>query len=240
MQVASKVIFLFRDADGFGPAISDALQPKDSSLRRKEISFELSLESYGISDRKVSGDAFHFIDHEGFYKLSILLLQEYELPLVSCAVHEVLSAITGENSSIVPTIIVPFLVAAKLKSETANPAINGQRITLCGTEIGPATGFTQAVVAKSCKPPSSLQIHNETLACLLQLVRILKLPTVLLIGSRGQHQSQITTDEEMEVLCEMGEFLGNIANLHFVKDQIHLTPSQKCGDVQEPWRALYG
>ncbi|XP_042485912.1 uncharacterized protein LOC122066158 [Macadamia integrifolia] len=240
MQVASKVIFLYRDADGFGPAISEALQAKDGSIRRKEVSFELSLERYGINDRKVLVDAVHFIDHEGFYQVSILLLQEYALPLVSCAIHEVLSSITGENSSIVPTIIVPFLVAAKLKCETENPTTNGQKTTLCGTQIGPATDFTRAMVAKTCKPTSSLQIHNETLACLLQFVRILKLPTVLLIGSRGQHKSQITSDEDMEVLYEMGEFLGKIANLHFVKDQIHLAPSQKSGDVEEPWRALYG
>ncbi|KAJ4982066.1 hypothetical protein NE237_032903 [Protea cynaroides] len=240
MQVASKVILLTRDANGFGTAISDALQPKDSSLRRKEISFELSLERYGINDRKASGDAVHFIDNQGLYKMSILILQEYELPLVACAVHEILSSITGENSSIVPTIIVPFFVAANLKCDMANLTINGQRIILCGTQIGPATDFTEAVVARTSKPPSSLQIHNETLACVLQLVRILKLPTVLLIGSTSQRKSSLTTNEEIEVLYEMGEFLGNIANLNFVKDQIHWTPPQESAHVQEPWRALYG
>ncbi|KAF8414291.1 hypothetical protein HHK36_002293 [Tetracentron sinense] len=201
MKVAAKVIFLFRDVDGFGPAISDGLQPNPNSpFKRIETSFDLSLEKYGIKDRKASGDIVHFVDDQGLYQVSVLLLQNYEIPVVVCAVNEVLASITRENSSTVPTLILPFFAAAsKLKWEIKNSAMTGHKVTLYGSQIGPATDVTKAMVVRTQKPPPSLQIHYEPLACLLQLVHILKLPSFLLIGPCNQCQSQRTTDEELEV-----------------------------------------
>ncbi|OVA05118.1 hypothetical protein BVC80_8899g22 [Macleaya cordata] len=242
LKVAPKVIFLFRDAKGFGPAISDALQPNpNSSLQRKESSFELSLEKYGIKDCKASFDLVHFIDYQGLYQVSVLLLQDYTTPVVSCVVNEVLASITADDSSSTPTLILPFLVpTAKLYYEMTNSTISGKKLTLYCTQIGPATDFVQTMVAGVQKPPPLLQVDYEPLACLLHSVRILKLPAVLLIGPRGGHQTNRTISEDLEVFYEMGEHLASKISLHFSKDQIRWNPMEKTKESQEPWRALYG
>lgn len=66
MKTAPKLIFLLKDADGFGASISDALQPNPNSiLRRLDYSFDLSLERYGIKHYKASGDITHYVDDNG-------------------------------------------------------------------------------------------------------------------------------------------------------------------------------
>lgn len=127
----------------------------------------------------------------------MLLLEKYEPPTLVCAVNEVLTQIIGEPSSVLPTLIVPFIVASsKLKQESKNSTTNGSEVPLYGVQIGPETDITRAIATRTQNPPSSLQIHYEPLACFLQLVRVLKLPTSVLIGQRGRSFSD---DEELEV-----------------------------------------
>uniref|UniRef100_A0A5B7BHE4 DUF7894 domain-containing protein n=1 Tax=Davidia involucrata TaxID=16924 RepID=A0A5B7BHE4_DAVIN len=241
MKVAPKIIFLFKDADGFGTAISDALQPNpNSSLRRLEESFELSLqERYGIKDCKASGDMVHFVDDNGLFQVSVLLLQNYEPPILVCAVNEVLASITGENSSTMPTLVLPFMVgASKLKWEGKNSSMN--KVSLYGMQIGQEIDISEAMFSKTQKPPSQLQIHHEPLACCLQLIRVLKLPSFVLIGQSGQHLSNKASGEELEVIYEIGKLLANNFCLSFSRERITWNPTKTSRDSEEPWRALYG
>ncbi|XP_059661292.1 uncharacterized protein LOC132307516 [Cornus florida] len=242
MKVAPKVIFLIRDADGFGTVISDALQPNpNSSLRRLEESFELSLqERYGIKDHKASGNIVHFVDEKGLYEVSLLLLQNYEPPILACVVNEVLASITGEDSSTMPTVVFPFIVAAsKLKWE-GKSSLTNNKVSLYGIQIGPETDVTRVMLAKTQKPPSTLQIHHESVACCLQLIRVLKLPTFFLIGQCGRHTSSKALAEELEVIYEMGDLLSSISCLSFLRERITWNPVKTSRDSEEPWRALYG
>ncbi|KAI3973903.1 hypothetical protein MKX01_030479 [Papaver californicum] len=242
MKVAPKVIILFRDDKGFGPAMFKALQPNPNSpLEKKETSLEIALEKYGIRDCKASVDLSHFIDHQGSYQMSVLLLQNYKTPIIACVISEILALIRGKDSSSYPTIILPvFVPTAKLSSEITNSTFNSKKVTLYCTQIGPVTDFIQAMLAGVEKAPSSLQIDYEPLACLLHSVRILKLPAVLLIGPRSGHQIKNTIREELEVLYEMGEHLASRTGLCFSKDQVNWSPMEKTKESQEPWRALYG
>ncbi|XP_077237542.1 period circadian protein [Tasmannia lanceolata] len=238
MKSAAKVIFLFRGKDGFGPAISDALQPNPNSpLQRTESKFDLSLERYGIKDHKASGNIINFLDPQGSPQVSVFLLQNYEPPIVVCAVNEVLASIIAEKSSDVPTFILPFSVES---SKVMKPTLAVQKVSVCGAQLGPTTEFTKALLAGMQKLPPSLQISSEPLACLLQLVRVLKLPTVLLAGSSGHRQTKRTNVQELEVLFEIGELLASCVGLHFAKDRVHQNPAEKSKEAQEPWRALYG
>ncbi|KAA8524904.1 hypothetical protein F0562_011327 [Nyssa sinensis] len=240
MKVAPYIIFLFKDADGFGTSISDALQTNpNSSRRRLEESFELSLqERYGIKDCKASGDIVHFVDDNGFYKVSVLLLQNYEPPILVCAVNEVLASIMGENSSTMPTLVLPFMVAAsKLKWENKNSSMNN-KVSLYGMQIGQATDISEAMSGKTQKPPSQLQIHHEPLACCLQLIRVLKLPAFVLIGQSGLSNKAL--GEELEVIYEIGKLMANFFCLSFLRERIAWNPKKTSRDGEEPWRALYG
>ncbi|XAR55231.1 hypothetical protein NMG60_11035248 [Bertholletia excelsa] len=235
MKVGEKLIFLFKDAEGFGTAIADALQPNpNSTMQRLEDSFDLSLERYDIKDRKASGNVVHFVDHGGQYQVTVLLMQIYEPPVLVCAINEVLASIIGESSSSLPMIVLPIMVAAsKLKLERKYSKTS-DKVSLYGMQIGPETEITQAIAAKTHKPPSSLQIHYEPLACFLQLVRVIRLPSFLLIGQSSD------LGQELEMINEMGELLTGISSLCFLRERITWNPTRTTKDGEEPWRALYG
>ncbi|XP_008803175.1 uncharacterized protein LOC103716790 [Phoenix dactylifera] len=241
MRLAPKVIFLVRDPDGFGPAIADALRPNpDSNFMRETSSFELSLEKYGIGDRKASGDLIEFVDPHGSPQVSILLLPNYGPPIAACAVKEVLALISSEESPNQPIIILPYVMKAlKVNQELANPASSEQKVMLCGAEIQGTTDIFQSMIAETATAPSSLQIHCESLACLLQMVRVLNLPTVL-IASCARDQSKRSADQELEALYEVGRFLANHMGLCFSIEGLQQKEIEKPRSVQEPWRALYG
>ncbi|KAL6986849.1 hypothetical protein U1Q18_001004 [Sarracenia purpurea var. burkii] len=241
MKVAPKLIFLFKDADGFGTSISDALQPNpNSTLRKLEDSFDLSLERYGIGDCRAAGDIVHFVDLDGHFQVTVLLMQNYEPPVLACAVNEVLASIKGENLSIMPTIVLPVIVAApKLKLDQKYTA-SSDDVSLYGVQIGPETDITRAIVAKTQKPPLSLQIYHETFACFLQLVRVSKLPTFVLIGQSGQRKFQKNSGLELEMMYEIGELLTSISSLCFLRERITWNPTKISKDDKEPWRDLYG
>ncbi|XP_021890030.1 uncharacterized protein LOC110808741 [Carica papaya] len=240
MKVAPKIIFLFRDPEGFGTAIAESLNPNpNSTLRRQDESFELSLEHYGIKDHKASGNILHFIDDDDIYRVSVFLLQSYKPPILVCAVNEVLAKLAGEIPSTMPTVLAPFIVeSSKLKCENRSLTTNSS--SLYGIQIGPERDITMAMTTKIQKPPSSLQIYSEPLSCFLQLVHILKLPTVVLIGQHSQSLSNKALQEELQVLYKIGELLASSTGLHFSKEKVIWNPIKTSKDDEAPWRALYG
>lgn len=240
MKVASKLIFLLNEPEGFVATIFNALHVNpNSSLRRLDESFELSLERYGIKEKKACGDLAHFVDDNGNYQVSVLLLQNYEPPSLVCAINEVLAHISYETSTL-PTLLAPFVVeSSKLKGDKTSVA-SGSKVSLYGLQIGPEKNITQAVAARIEKPPASLQIHYEPLACFLQLVRVLKLPTLILIGQRSTSHSDKSSEGKLELLHEIGELLAIDTRLCFLRDKIMWKPTETSKDAQEPWRALYG
>jgi hypothetical protein len=155
-----------------------------------------------------------------FVQVSLLLMQTYGPPVLACAVNEVLSHITGEKLSSMPTLIVPLVLASsKFKWESKPLTTDESKASIYGIQIGPETDVTQAMAARTQKVPSSLQIHHEPSACLLHLVRVLKLPTFVLIGPiRGRRVSDKALGEELEVfilwlLSANAPIIGEIAHI---------------------------
>ncbi|KAI9107184.1 hypothetical protein K1719_021793 [Acacia pycnantha] len=237
MKVASKVIFLFRDTKGFASAISDAFRSNPSpSLRCLEDSFELSLEGYGIKDHKASGSIFHFANHEGTYQVSWMIMQHYEPPVLACAVNEVLSKIAGDKSSLIPKLYVPIVVeSSQIKGESKSQS----GALVYGIQIGQERETNEALLSKIVKPPPTLRIQHETLACCLHLLNVLKLPTFFLIGKTGQNLRNKST-EEFEITHTIGEILASATGLNYSKDSLTWNPTKTSRDNKEPWLALYG
>ncbi|CAH9118575.1 unnamed protein product [Cuscuta epithymum] len=242
MKVAPKVILLFNDSHGFGAAIFHALEPcPNSGLQSGEESFQLSLENYGIKDIKASGKIVHFQAPTGAHTVSVLLLENYEPPILLCAVSETLAALVpGESSSTMPTVLVPFVIpATKLREDSKSSDIT----QIYGLHFGPSNDITQALSAKLPNPPPSLQIYHEQLACLLQLVRVFTLPTIVLIGKTAPSKHNLTSDGQLQAVYEIGEYLTSFSSLCLSRQKITLESSLKeiSGKVsEEPWRALYG
>ncbi|KAM0029214.1 hypothetical protein Hdeb2414_s0018g00523151 [Helianthus debilis subsp. tardiflorus] len=235
MKTAAKLIFISDDIDGgFATAIFTGLQPNPSSpFNTSEESFDLPLDRYGITDTRASGNVTHFVDASGVKQVSILVLQKYEPPVLSCAINEVLSSLAEEDTSTMPSLILPFLVdSSKLKLERKkSPDEN-----IYGIQIGPQTDMIQALVSRHVKAPSSMQIHHEPLSCALQLVRVLKTASFILIGQSGQHRV-----DDFEIICEIGESLASATSMQFVKEKVTWNPTKVSKEQEkEPWRALYG
>ncbi|KAH9620281.1 hypothetical protein KSS87_008207 [Heliosperma pusillum] len=165
--------------------------------------------------------------------VSLLLVEHYGPPVLSCALHEILRSITRENQPSDIVLTLPFfLSAAKLKGDDKNSSLNNEVSSLYGLQMGPTVDFTEEIVRTVEQVPSSLRIHYEPLACLLQFVHCLKFPTALLIGIKG-------VKGEHEVLLKLGEHLANAFTLSFERNQIKLN-SRETKRTEEPWRALYG
>ncbi|KAJ9176748.1 hypothetical protein P3X46_012028 [Hevea brasiliensis] len=242
MKVAPTIVFLFKDSDGLATAIADALHPTTgSSFHRLEDSFELSLARYGIQDVKAKGNLIHFIDNDSNYQVSVLLMDKYEPPNLVCALSEVLTQIIGEASAGLLTLIVPFIgTSTKLKWESRTSTKDDSKVSIYGERIGPETDITRAIASRTQKPPSSLQVHYEPLACFLQLVSVLKLPTSVLIGQRARSGSDKAAEGELEILYEIGELLASTTCLCFLREKLIWNPENATKDSKEPWRALYG
>ncbi|KAK7258973.1 hypothetical protein RIF29_24566 [Crotalaria pallida] len=241
LVVAPKVVFLFRDTEGFASAVIDALHPHpSSSLTRLDDIFELSLEGYGIKNHKASGHVFHYVDHHGIYQVSVLVMQHYEPPVLACALNEVLNKIVEDNSASIPTLLVPFLVASsKVKGKSRSLRSDESKALVFGIQIGKNTDITQAVLSKTQEPPSSLRIQHETLACFLHFVRVMQLPTFVLIGQTGQH-SENKSDKELEPIHVIGEILASSTGLQFSEGKVIWNLEKRTVESKEPWRALYG
>lgn len=234
MKVAQKLVFLFRDPQGFGAALYDALQPSSQSfLERSDETFELSLEQYGIKGQKACGNLANFVDDKGQFQVSLLLVEYHEPPILACVINEIFRSIRQESPSSTSALILPYVLpAAKLKCDDITSSVNNKNSKLYGLHMGPMTDFTQSILGKAEKPPSSLQIHYEPLACLLQIVQCFKFPTALFIGKRGMR-------EEDEVLHEVGELFASAFGLCFLKSRIKLN-LRETPKTKEPWRQLYG
>ncbi|MQL80909.1 hypothetical protein Taro_013377, partial [Colocasia esculenta] len=153
MKVAPKVIVLVRDADGVGPAISDGLHAGP------------------VSSLTSTGPLRH---------VSIVLLPNYQPPVAACAVNEILASIMSDNSSELPTVIAPlFLLSQKFTQESVNLKSSGGGVAIFGVGIGHVTESDQAMLVGIPRPPPSLQVNCETLACLLQMIQVLKIPTIV-------------------------------------------------------------
>lgn len=241
MKVAKKLILLFRDSEGFGNAIFDALgSNSQSNLQRLESSFELSLENYGIKDCKASGSIRHFINENGAYEVSVLLMENYQPPVLACALNEVLSMLLGENSSEIPALVVPCVVtASNLKMENKN-VISTSDVSVYGMQYGPATDSMQALGSKLQKPVPSLQIYHQQLACFLQFVPVLTASAFVMVGQISQGVSPETSERDLEVIHEVGELLASYSSLSFSKERISWNPTKSSMGREEPWRALYG
>ncbi|KAH7660265.1 hypothetical protein IHE45_16G087400 [Dioscorea alata] len=243
MKVASKLIVLVGDADGYGASIAGALRSSPgSNLTRSEATpFELSLENYGIKDHKANGDLVQFLDPHGSPQVSILLLSNYEPPVAACAIREILATIVSDKSSEPQTIIVPFVAkTVKHNHEVKIRKPVEQEGKVYGAELGVSTEFTKAMLAATARPPPSLQIHGEALACLLHMVRVLKLPAFVL-AANSQDQTRRSSENAPEGLFSIGQFLANHCGLYISKDEIQWKPSaQSHKPAEEPWRALYG
>ncbi|GLT79118.1 hypothetical protein SLA2020_506200 [Shorea laevis] len=194
MKLAPRVVFLFRDSEGFGSAIADALHPSPSNFStflslnlaldyliqvnfrfHSEQPCELPLDRYGIRDQMIRGLIVNFIDN---------------------GIHHV-----PETSSSMITIIAPFFVpSSKLRLESRSFMRNGSNVPLYSVQVGPEADTSRAVATKTDKVPLSLQIHYEPLACLLRLVNVLKLPTSILIAQRSQSFSDKALSEDLEMI----------------------------------------
>lgn len=239
MRVASRVVVLVRDAAGYGAALADALRPTPG-LTRDSSPFELPLAKYGLNDDKASGELVSFSDHSGSPQVSFFVLPDYKPPVAACAMNEILALISSEDPSVKPVLVVPFITRpSNYYHGMVRATKTGLSSTLHAAEIGGSTEFTHLLVDGTAKPPPSLQIRSEPVLCLLEMVRVLKIPTVLLVTSGGQHQGKSSADSDLEVLQCVGDHLARHINLEFSKETVIEMGVEKSPSVQEPWRELY-
>ncbi|CAM0945494.1 unnamed protein product [Alopecurus aequalis] len=238
MQVASRVVVLVRDAAGYGAALADALRPPPG-LTRVSSPLELALAKYGLNDEKASGELVSFFDSSGSPQVSFFVLPDYKPPVAACAMNEILAFISSEAPSSEPVLIVPFITRpASYYHGMVRATKPGQLTTLHAAEIGASTEFTRSLVDGTAKPPPSLLIRSEPILCLLEMVRVLKIPTVL-VTSGGQQHSRSSSDSDLEVLQCVGDHLARHINLEFSKETVIEMGVEKSRSIQEPWRELY-
>ncbi|CAA6661532.1 unnamed protein product [Spirodela intermedia] len=240
MRVARKVVILIGDEGGLGAVISDGLSVRPGSdLSREQSSLQLSLENYGVKDPGVSCSLIHFNDRCGSPQVLIILVPNFEPPVAACAVNEILTTVISENSSELPIIVVPiFQPSLKISQEPKKPKLFDNRVAIFGVEIGLVTDTTQAMLSGIPKPPSSLRLSCETSACLLQMIRVLNIPSLLIGTSIGQPDISAKA-EDIQGVNGIGEFLANCTGLSFSKGKTNWIEREKSRS-QEPWRALYG
>ncbi|GMI98590.1 hypothetical protein like AT3G07640 [Hibiscus trionum] len=241
LKVASNVFFIYHDGDGFGNAIARALNP--TSQPYSKVSEVLNLE---LGDVKLNGAVTQLRDKDNL-KATMVMIDHLEPPVLSKAIYSVLRKIEDAEhiSSTVPTIVAPFLVpASKLKLEGRLLTANSGKLPLYGIQVGPETDVSRAIASKTQKPPPSLQIHYEPLACFLHLVRAANLPTSIIVGQRSQSPFNQALNEDLQTLCEIGELAASATGTYFQREETKTNwiPTAKAasGASGEPWRAFYG
>ena len=133
-----------------------------------------------------------------YWQVSIFVVPDYKPPLAACVMNEVLELISVESTSTVRVLTVPFITRSSSYHHGMEHATNASPV-LHGAEIGATTDFTHLLVDGTTKPPTSLQIRSEPILCLLEMVRVLKMPTVL-VTSGGQQQGKSSTVSDLEVI----------------------------------------
>lgn len=125
-------------------------------------------------------------------------MENYEPPILACALHEVLLKLSGDDHSTVPTLVVPFVLPeSKLKIEHKYSG-KSDKASVFGMKLGPKSDVSELLSSRLQKSPPFSQICHEELALFLHLVNVMKLPTVVLIGVTGQRSKN--SNEELEVL----------------------------------------
>jgi len=170
--------------------------------------------------------------------VSIFVVPDYKPPLAACVMNEVLELISAESTSTERVLIVPFITRSSSYHHGMEHATNASPV-LHGAEIGATTDFTHLLVDGTTKPPTSLQIRSEPILCLLEMVRVLKMPTVL-VTSGGQQQGKSSTVSDLEILQCVGQHLARHTNLEFSKESVLERGIEKSPISEEPWRELYG
>ncbi|CAN6252094.1 unnamed protein product [Urochloa humidicola] len=237
MRVAPRVLVLVRDAAGYGAALAEALRPPPG-LTRESSPFKFPLAKYGLGGEKASGELLSFSDSSGSPQVSIFVVPDYKPPVAACAMNEILELISSEATSTERVLIVPFITRSSYHHGMEHAAKASP--VLHGAEMGATTDFTHLLVDGTTKPPTSLQIRSEPILCLLEMVRVLMMPTVLLVASGGQQQGRSSQVSDLEILQCVGEHLARHTNLEFSKESILDRGIEKSPIVQEPWRELYG
>ncbi|CAN6232230.1 unnamed protein product [Urochloa humidicola] len=237
MRVAPRVLVLVRDAAGYGAALAEALRPPPG-LTRESSPFEFPLAKYGLDGEKASGELLSFSDSSGSPQVSIFVVPDYKPPVAACAMNEILELISSEATSTERVLIVPFITRSSYHHGMEHAAKASP--VLHGAEMGATTDFTHLLVDGTTKPPTSLQMRSEPILCLLEMVRVLMMPTVLLVASGGQQQGRSSQVSDLEILQCVGEHLARHTNLEFSKESILDRGIEKSPIVQEPWRELYG
>lgn len=135
-------------------------------------------------------------------QVSFVVIQHYEPPVLACALNEVLTKIAGDDSSLMPTLLVLFLVeSSKVKGQSKSLRSDESKASIFGMQIGQNTDIMHALIKKTQEPPSSLRIQHETFACFLHFVRVMKLPTFFLIGQTSEYlDSKSTKQHEVFIL----------------------------------------
>lgn len=129
----------------------------------------------------------------------MLLLQNYEPPILACAVNEVLESIVEVESLAIQTLVLPLIVPpSKLKCVSRSLTMTGSEVSLFGVQIGSETDIMRAMVTKCQKLPLPMQIHHEHLACFLHVIRVLKFSTFVLVGQIGQDLTKRASEQEVE------------------------------------------
>ena len=148
------------------------------------------------------------------FQVSVLLMQNYEPPVLACAVNEVLEQIAGENQSPLPEIFAPFFVSSsnlKWDGKTSGKKSDGEAL-IYGVQVGPGTETTKALASKTERPSPTIQIHHEPLACLLHLARVINFPGFVLIGESGRRKH---TNEDVEVILIIIIVYIDVGDLYF-------------------------
>jgi len=140
----------------------------------------------------------YFLSYVVYCQVTIFVLPDYKPPLAACVVNEVLELISSEATSTERVLIVPFNTRSSSYHRGMEHATKASPV-LHGAEIGATTDYTHSFVGGTTKPPTSLQIRSEPILCLLEMVRVLKMPTVLLVTSGGQQQGKSSTVSDLEV-----------------------------------------
>jgi hypothetical protein len=132
-------------------------------------------------------------------QVSAFVVPDYKPPIAACAMNEVLELICSEAASTERVLIVPFISRSSSYHHGMENAAKASPV-LHGAEIGASTDFTRLLVDGTTKPPTSLQIRSEPILCLLEMVRVLKMPTALFVASGGQQQGKSSTVSDIEVI----------------------------------------
>ena len=104
--------------------------------------------------------------------------------------------------------------ASKIKLEGGLLTTNSSELPR-GIQVGSEADVSRAITAKNPKPPPSLEIHYEPLACFFQLVRSANLPTFIIAGQRSQSPFNQALSEDLETLYEIRELVAGTIDTYF-------------------------